>query len=364
MIFSPVVEILEEIRNGKMVIVCDDEDRENEGDLTMAAELVTADDINFMAAHGRGLICLPMAGEIVDRLRLSEIPKHNAPRMDTAFTVSIDAAAGISTGTCASDRARTIRVAVDLGSGPEDVVAPGHVFPLRARPGGVIERQGQTEAAVDLARLAGLAPAGAICEVMKEDGTMARVPDLERFSERHGIKMVTVQQIVDYRQHRDRRLRRVGEAKLPTRFGAFCARTYEDEGDGSLHLALLSGEPEASHPPLVHIHAACALGDLFLSGRCGCGTKLESSMRRAQRGEGGIVLYLGIRPEGGLVRAARVHQAHASGYEEEGPDLRHLGALILEDLGIKWALLATDEDRTEVVEPRNGALEVLECSRG
>ncbi len=360
--FSPIEEIIEDIKRGKMVIVCDDEDRENEGDLTMAAELVTADDINFMASHGRGLICLPMSPEMIDRLRLPEIQKHNAPRMDTAFTASIDAADGITTGICARDRARTIRVAADPESGPEDIVMPGHVFPLRARPGGVIERRGQTEAAVDLARLAGLEPAGAICEVMKEDGTMARVPDLEGFSERHGIKMVTVEQIARYRDNRDRRLRRVGEVRLPTRFGAFRARTYEDAG--AVHLALLAGEPEIPRTPLVHIHAACALGDLFRSGRCGCGARLEAAMRRVQHEDGGIVLYLGHRPEGGLVRAARTHRAHASAQEANGPDHRHIGALILEDLGIKRARLATAEDRTEVVERRGGDLEVLECSRG
>jgi 3,4-dihydroxy 2-butanone 4-phosphate synthase/GTP cyclohydrolase II len=311
--FSPVAEILEEIRNGKMVIVCDDEDRENEGDLTMAAELVTPDDINFMASHGRGLICLPMSPHMIERLRLPEIQKHNAPRMDTAFTASIDAADGISTGICASDRARTIRVAADPESGPEDLVMPGHIFPLRARPGGIIERRGQTEAAVDLARLAGFEPAGAICEVMKEDGTMARVPDLEGFSERHGIKMVTVEQIVGYRNNHDRRLRRVGEVKLPTRFGAFRARTYEDDGDGAMHLALLAGEPGTSGTPLVHIHTACALGDVFRSERCRCAARLEAAMRHAQRGDGGIVLYLGHRPEGGsstpLENIRRTHRA-------------------------------------------------------
>ena len=195
--FSPIEEIVEDIKQGKMVIVCDDEDRENEGDLTMAAELVTADDINFMAVHGRGLICLPMAGEIVDRLDIPQMVTHNASRMGTAFTASIEAKEGITTGISAADRAHTCRVAVDEATGPEDIVMPGHVFPLRAKAGGVLQRAGQTEAAVDLARMAGFKPAGVICEIMKVDGTMARVPDLERFSREHGVKLVTVAQIIE-----------------------------------------------------------------------------------------------------------------------------------------------------------------------
>jgi 3,4-dihydroxy 2-butanone 4-phosphate synthase / GTP cyclohydrolase II len=359
--FSPVAEILEDIKQGKMVIVCDDEDRENEGDLTMAAELVTADDINFMATRGRGLICLPMSPEMIDRLRIPEIQKHYAPRMDTAFTASIDAADGITSGICASDRARTIRVAADPESGPEDLVMPGHVFPLRARPGGVIERRGQTEAAVDLARLAGLGPAGAICEVMKEDGTMARVPDLEGFSERHGIKMVTVEQIVEYRNDHDRRLRHVGEVKLPTRFGVFRARTYEDEGDGAVHLALLAGEPEALDSPLLHIHSSCPLGDIFGSQRCGCGTRLTASMKHMQRVGEGILLYLGNRAEGALVRATRMHHLHGLGPERPRSIHCHVAARILEDLGLKRAYLATADD---VVERRGSELEVAEFARG
>jgi 3,4-dihydroxy 2-butanone 4-phosphate synthase / GTP cyclohydrolase II len=364
MSFSPVVEILEDIKQGKMVIVCDDEDRENEGDLTMAAELVTPEAINFMATRGRGLICLPMNPELIDRLRIPEIQKHNAPRMDTAFTASIDAADGITTGICAHDRARTIRVAADPESGPEDLVMPGHIFPLRARPGGVIERRGQTEAAVDLARLACLGPAGAICEVMKDDGTMARVPDLEGFSERHGIKMVTVEQIVEYRNNHDRRLRRVGEVRLPTRFGTFRARAYEDEGVGAVHLALLAGEPEALDSPLLHIHSACPLGDIFGSQTCGCGTRLRASMKRAQREGEGIVLYLGYRVEGRLVRAAKMQHLH--GLEPERPEAnhRHVAARILEDFGVRRAWLATAEGAAEVVERRGGELEVVEYLRG
>lgn len=229
---------------------------------------------------------------------------------------------------------------------------------LRARPGGVIERREQTEAAVGLARLAGLGPAGAICEVMKEDGTMERVPDLEGFSERHGIKMVTV----EYRNNQDRRLRRVGEIKLPTRFGTFRALAYEDEGDGAVHLALLSGEPEALDSPILHIHSACALGDIFGSQRCG--TRLRASMKRVQREGAGIVLYLGERTEGVLVRAAKMHHLHGFEPERPGANHRHVAARILEDLGVRRAWLATAEDAAEVVERRGGELEVAEYLRG
>src|SRR5918999_1843767 len=227
--FSAIEEIVEDIKQGKMVIVCDDEDRENEGDLTMAAELVTADDINFMAFHGRGLICLPMAGEIVDHLDIPQMVTHNASRMGTAFTASIEAKEGITTGISA----------VDEATGPEDLVMPGHVFPLRAKPGGVLQRAGQTEAAVDLARLAGFKPAGVICEIMKEDGTMARVPDLERFSEEHGVKMVTVAKIIEHRRTYETLVKCAVETKLPTPFGEFRLKAYENEIDDLTHLALV-----------------------------------------------------------------------------------------------------------------------------
>src|ERR687891_532285 len=259
--FSPIEEIIEDIKSGKMVIVCDDEDRENEGDLTMAAELVTPEDINFMATHGRGLICLPMAEELLDRLEIPQMVTHNASRMGTAFTASIEAKEGITTGISAADRAHTCRVAVDEATGPEDLVMPGHVFPLRAKPGGVLQRAGQTEAAVDLARLAGLKPAGVICEVMKEDGTMARVPDLEQFSAEHGVKMVTVAQIIEHRRTYETLVKCAVETRLPTPFGEFRLKAYENEIDDLTHLAILMGEPEGKEDVLVRVHSACLTGD-------------------------------------------------------------------------------------------------------
>ena len=252
--FSPIEEIVEEIKAGKMVIVCDDEDRENEGDLTMAAELVTAEDINFMATYGRGLICLPMSGENIDRLEIPDMAQHNTSRMGTAFTASIEAREGITTGISAADRAHTCRVAVDDATGPEDLEMPGHVFPLRARPGGVLQRAGQTEAAVDLARMAGLKPAGVICEIMNEDGTMARVPDLEKFSKVHDVKMVTVAQIIEYRRRYERHVKFAVESRLPTEFGEFRLRAYENDVDDMTHLALVMGEPEGKEDVLVRVH--------------------------------------------------------------------------------------------------------------
>src|ERR671932_727713 len=285
--FSPIEEIIEDIKRGKMVIVCDDEDRENEGDLTMAAEMVTANDINFMASYGRGLICLPMAGEIVDRLEIPQMVTHNASRMGTAFTASIEAKEGITTGISAADRAHTCRVAVDAATGPEDLVMPGHVFPLRAKPGGVLQRAGQTEAAVDLARLAGLKPAGVICEIMKEDGTMARVPDLEKFAQRHGIKMVTVAQIIEYRRRYERHVKFAVETRLPTEFGEFRLRAYENDVDELTHLALVMGEPEGKDDVLVRVHSACLTGDALHSMRCDCGGEQEGATGSIAPGGGG-----------------------------------------------------------------------------
>ena len=348
--FSPVGEVIEDIRAGKMVIVCDDEDRENEGDLTMAAELVTADDINFMASHGRGLICLPMAGEIIDQLGLPRIDQHNAPRMDTAFTASIDAATGITSGVSAADRARTIRVAADAQSGPEDLVMPGHVFPLRARPGGVLRRPGQTEAAVDLARLAGLRPAGAICEVMKGDGTMARVPDLEKFSEEHRIRMVTVAQIIEYRHRYDEYVRCTGETRLPTKFGMFRLKTYVSESDDVPHLALLAGEPEAKDDALVYVHVECLQGDVFRSPLCDCAARLEAAMSRVQQEGEGIVVYTRLHvPRSELIDRLQTASQHEPDPNAVEKSLR-VGAQIAKDLGIGHADLVTET--TASAQPR------------
>ena len=368
--FSTVEEVVEDIRNGKMVIVCDDEDRENEGDLTMAAELVTADDINFMAVHGRGLICLPMAGEILDRLEIPPMVQHNSSRMGTAFTTTIEAKNGITTGISAADRAHTCRVAVDDATGPDDLVMPGHVFPLRARPGGVLQRAGQTEAAVDLSRLAGLKPAGVICEVMKEDGTMARVPDLEKFSEEHGIKMVTVAQIIEHRRRYERNVDFAVETRLPTPFGEFRLRAYENDVDDLTHLALGMGEPEGKDNVLVRVHSACLTGDALHSLRCDCGRQLEAAMQRiAAEGEG-VLVYMQQEGRGiGLLNKMKAYHLQDEGLDTVeanqrlgfAPDLRDygIGAQILKDLGLSRIRFMTN-NLTKVVGLQGFGLEISE----
>ncbi len=368
--FSPIEEIIEDIKAGKMVIVCDDEDRENEGDLTMAAELVTPEDINFMATHGRGLICLPMAEEIVDRLDIPQMVTHNSSRMGTAFTVSIEAKDGVSTGISAADRAHTCRVAVDDGTGSEDLVMPGHVFPLRARPGGVLQRAGQTEAAVDLARLAGLKPAGVICEVMNEDGTMARVPDLERFSAEHDIKMVTVAQIIEHRRTYETQVRCAVETRLPTPFGEFRLRAYQNEIDDLTHLALIMGEPEGKQDVLVRVHSACLTGDALHSLRCDCGEQLEAAFGRlASEGEG-VIVYMQQEGRGiGLLNKMKAYHLQDEGLDTVeanqklglAPDLRDygVGAQILKELDLRRIRLLTN-NLTKVVGLQGFGLEIVE----
>jgi 3,4-dihydroxy 2-butanone 4-phosphate synthase/GTP cyclohydrolase II len=368
--FSPVEEIIEEIQAGRMVIVCDDEDRENEGDLTMAAELVQAEHINFMATHGRGLICLPMEGSIIDRLEIPEMLRHNSSRMGTAFTASIEAKDGVTTGISASDRALTCRVAADEATGSEDIIMPGHVFPLRARPGGVLERAGQTEAAVDLARMAGMRPAGVICEIMKEDGTMARVPDLEVFSKEHGVKMVTVAQIIEWRRARERHIRLVAETRLPTTYGVFRLKAYESELDGMTHLALLMGEPESSDGPLVRLHSSCLTGDALHSLRCDCGQQLDAAMQAvADEGEG-VIVYTQQEGRGiGLSNKLKAYHLQDGGLDTVEanqalgfpPDLRDygVGAQILKDLDISKVRLLTN-NLTKVVGLQGFGLEITE----
>ena len=368
--FSPIEEIVEEIKAGRMVIVCDDEDRENEGDLTMAAELVTPEDINFMALHGRGLICLPMAGEMIDRLGIPDMARHNTSRMGTAFTASIEAKNGITTGISAADRAHTCRVAVDDVTGPDDLVMPGHVFPLRARPGGVLQRAGQTEAAVDLARLAGFKPAGVICEVMNEDGTMARVPDLEGFSKEHGIKMVTVAQIIEFRRRYERHVKFAVETRLPTRFGEFRLRAYENDVDDMTHLALVMGEPEGKNNVLVRVHSACLTGDALHSLRCDCGGQLERAMRAIAREGEGVLVYMQQEGRGiGLLNKMKAYHLQDEGLDTVeanqrlgfAPDLRDygIGALILKDLGLSRIRFMTN-NLTKVVGLQGFGLEIAE----
>jgi 3,4-dihydroxy 2-butanone 4-phosphate synthase / GTP cyclohydrolase II len=368
--FSLMEEVIEDVKAGKMVIVCDDEDRENEGDLTMAAELVRPEDINFMATHGRGLICLPMAEEMLDRLQVPQMITHNSSRMGTAFTVSIEAKDGISTGISAADRAHTCRVAVDGATDPEDLVMPGHVFPLRARPGGVLQRAGQTEAAVDLSRLAGLKPAGVICEIMKEDGTMARVPDLEKFSVEHGIKMVTVAQIIEHRRTYETLVKCAVETKLPTPFGEFRLKAYENEIDDLTHLALVMGAPEDKDDVLVRVHSACLTGDALHSLRCDCGAQLEAAMRAvAEEGEG-VIVYMQQEGRGiGLMNKMKAYHLQDEGLDTVeanqrlglAPDLRDygIGAQILKDLGLRRIRFMTN-NLTKVVGLQGFGLEIVE----
>ncbi len=353
-----------------MVIVCDDEDRENEGDLTMAAELVTADDINFMATHGRGLICLPMAEELVDKLDIPQMTVHNSSRMGTGFTVSIEAREGITTGISAADRAHTCRVAVDDATGPEDLVMPGHVFPLRAKAGGVLQRAGQTEAAVDLSRLAGLKPAGVICEIMKEDGTMARVPDLEKFSAEHDIKLVTTAQIIEYRHAFETQVKCAVETKLPTPYGEFRLKAFESEIDDLTHLALIMGEPEGKEDVLVRVHSACLTGDALHSLRCDCGEQLEAAMELLARQGEGVIVYMQQEGRGiGLLNKMKAYHLQDEGMDTVeanqklglAPDLRDygVGAQILKDLDLTRIRLLTN-NLTKVVGLRGFGLEITE----
>ena len=368
--FSPIDEIIEDIKAGKMVIVCDDEDRENEGDLTMAAELVTPEDINFMATHGRGLICLPMAEEMLDHLEIPQMITHNSSRLGTAFTVSIEAKDGVSTGISAADRAHTCRVAVDEATDPDDLVMPGHVFPLRARPGGVLQRAGQTEAAVDLSRLAGLKPAGVICEIMKEDGTMARVPDLEKFSAEHGVKMVTVAQIIEYRRTYETLVKCAVETKLPTPFGEFRLRAYENEIDDLTHLAIIMGEPENKDEVLVRVHSACLTGDALHSLRCDCGSQLEAAMRAVAAEGEGVIVYMQQEGRGiGLLNKMKAYHLQDEGLDTVeanqrlglAPDLRDygIGAQILKELGLRRIRFMTN-NLTKVVGLQGFGLEIVE----
>src|SRR5262245_10893732 len=278
--FSSIPEAIADIRAGRMVVVVDDEDRENEGDLTIAAEKVTPEVINFMARHGRGLICLPMTGERLDELRIPLMvqDEQNSARFGTAFCVTIEAKHGTTTGISAADRARTVLAAIDPRTRAEDLARPGHMFPLRAQPGGVLQRSGQTEAAVDLARLAGLQPAGVICEIMNEDGSMARIPQLEAFCREHALRMISVRDLIRHRMRHERLVRKVAEANLPTRHGAFKIHAYESEIDGEHHVALTLGDIASGEAVLVRVHSQCLTGDIFGSSRCDCGEQLEAAL--------------------------------------------------------------------------------------
>jgi 3,4-dihydroxy 2-butanone 4-phosphate synthase/GTP cyclohydrolase II len=368
--FATIEEAIEDIRQGKFVVVVDAADRENEGDLTIAAQFATPEAVNFMTKEGRGLICLCLTESRCDDLGLRQMTDRNETPFGTAFTVSVEAREGVTTGISAPDRSRTIQVAIDPEAKPEDLVQPGHVFPLRAREGGVLVRAGQTEAAVDLARLAGLIPAGVVCEIMNEDGTMARVPDLIPYCERHGIKLVTVEDLIAYRRGHERMVERTTSVRLPTSYGEFTAVAFREKLTGKHHVALVKGEVEGAQNVLVRVHSECLTGDVFHSIRCDCGEQLEHALERIASEERGVLLYMAQEGRGiGLLNKLKAYELQENGMDtveanlELGfaPDMRDygIGNQILADLGLTTVRILTNNPK-KIIGIEGFGVEVVE----